>query len=50
MTDCNTQPLLFSKLKNKKIQADFAGGYPYKDIFVHVLARLKVLMPAVSSG
>jgi len=26
MTDCNTQPLLFSNLKNKKIQADFSGG------------------------
>ena len=26
MTDCNTQPLLFSNLKNKKIQADFNGG------------------------
>jgi hypothetical protein len=49
MTDCNTQPLLFSNLKNKKIQADFAVGYPYKDIFEHVLSRLKVLMPAVAS-
>jgi len=26
MTDCNRQPLLFSSLKNKKIQADFNGG------------------------
>lgn len=26
MTNCNTQPLLFSNLKNKKIQADFNGG------------------------
>jgi len=26
MIDCNTQPLLFSNLKNKKIQADFNGG------------------------
>ena len=26
MTDCITQPLLFSNLKNKKIQADFNGG------------------------
>jgi hypothetical protein len=26
MTDCITQPLLFSSLKNKKIQADFNGG------------------------
>jgi hypothetical protein len=26
MTDCITEPLLFSKLKNKKIQADFNGG------------------------
>jgi len=26
MTDCNTQPLFFSNLKNKKIQADFNGG------------------------
>jgi len=26
MTDCNTRPLLFSNLKNKKIQADFNGG------------------------
>jgi hypothetical protein len=26
MTDCNTQSLLFSNLKNKKIQADFNGG------------------------
>jgi len=26
MTDCNKQPLLFSSLKNKKIQADFNGG------------------------
>jgi hypothetical protein len=50
MTDYNTQTLLFSNLKNKKIQADFAGGYPYKDIFVHVLACLRGRMPAVSSG
>jgi len=26
MTDCITQPLLFSSLKSKKIQADFNGG------------------------
>ena len=26
MTDCITQPLLFSSLKSKKIQADFHGG------------------------
>jgi len=26
MTDCNTQPLLFSSLGSKKIQADFNGG------------------------
>ena len=26
MTDCNTQTLLFSHLKNKKILADFNGG------------------------
>jgi hypothetical protein len=26
MTDCNTQPLLFSSLKSQKIVADFAGG------------------------
>jgi len=26
MTDCNTQPLLFSSLKSKKIFADFKGG------------------------
>lgn len=26
MTDCNTQPLLFSSLGRKKIQADFNGG------------------------
>ena len=26
MTDCTTQPLLFSSLGSKKIQADFKGG------------------------
>ena len=26
MTECITESLLFSKLKNKKIQADFNGG------------------------
>jgi hypothetical protein len=26
MTDCNAQPLLFSSLGSKKIQADFNGG------------------------
>ena len=34
MPDCNTQPLLFSNLKNKKIQADFSGGFGVKRIGV----------------
>ena len=34
----------------RRIMLHFAGGYPYKDIFVHVLARLRGQMPAVASG
>jgi len=34
----------------RRIMLHFAGGYPYKDIFVHVLACLRGRMPAVSSG
>ena len=34
----------------RRIMLHFAGGYPYKDIFVHVLSRLKGKMPAVASG
>ena len=34
----------------RRIMLHLAGGYPYKDIFVHVLARLRGQMPAVASG
>jgi len=40
MTDCNTQPLLFSNLKNKKIQADFNGGSLTSDAGALVLREL----------
>jgi len=33
----------------RRIMLHFAVGYPYKDIFEHLLSRLKVLMPAVAS-
>lgn len=34
----------------RRIMLHLASGYPYKDIFVHVLAHLRGQMPAVASG
>jgi hypothetical protein len=34
----------------RRIMLHLACGYPYKNIFVHVLARLRGQMPAVASG
>jgi hypothetical protein len=34
----------------RRIILHLAGGYPYKDIFVHALARLRGSMPVVASG
>ena len=31
MTDCTTNPIEFSRLKGRKIQADFNGGKPTSD-------------------
>ena len=34
----------------RRIVLHLAGGYPLKELFAHVLARLRSLTPAVSSG
>ena len=40
MTDCNTQPLLFSSLGSRKIQADFNGGSLTSDAGALVLREV----------
>ena len=40
MTDCITQPLLFSSLRRKKIQADFNGGSLTSDAGALLLREL----------
>jgi len=34
----------------RRIVLHLAGGYPYKDIFEHAVARLRSQMPAIASG
>jgi hypothetical protein len=43
MTDCTTQPLLFSSLGSKKIQADFNGGSLTSATAQVTTIRLKLL-------
>ena len=49
MTECNNQPMLFSSLKRKKIQADFNGGQITSDAGALLLRETEQLIGLIDA-
>ena len=49
MTECNNQPMLFSNLQRKKIQADFNGGQITSDAGGLLLREVSQLLWGLQS-